>query len=233
MGLGRLIERLQAWEKKSREKYTHDIQDPEERRKSQFYMDWIDHGILRYRWHNFSEISVGVYRSNHPTRERFEAYAAKGVRTILNLRGATKHSHYKFEVEVCEQLGLQLIDIPLSARKAPERNRLLECLDILETIEKPFLMHCKSGADRTGLISAIYLLHVVGTPIEEARKQLSLRFVHLNFTKTGILDYLLYCFAKRQEAGAISFKDWVTSEYDQVKLQEEFNATTFFERLKF
>ena len=35
-------------------------------------------------------------------------------------------------------------------------------------------MHCKSGADRAGLASALWLLHVERRPVAEAMKQLSL-----------------------------------------------------------
>lgn len=122
-----------------------------------------------------------------------------GIKTVLNLRGATRHSHYKFEVETCEALGLALIDIPLSARSAPPKVRLLEVVDLFSTLQKPFLMHCKSGADRTGLVSAIYLMSVEGQSVEEAKKQLSFRFLHLAFTKTGILDYIIWSYRKRTE----------------------------------
>lgn len=229
---GALMKKIKDWERKSRDRYTHDIVDPEERKKSLHYNDWVDHGILRYRWHNVAEIAPGIYRSNHPNHERFEAYRNMGVKVVLNLRGATKHSHYKFEVESCQQLGLQLIDIPLSARAVPTAETLLQVMDILESLDTPALMHCKSGADRTGLVSAIYLLYILNKSVEDARKMLSIRFVHLNFTKTGILDYVMEMYARRVAEGPISFKNWVQTEYDPLVAREGFDALGFWKRIK-
>lgn len=231
MSFVRFLSILRAWQKSSRNKYSHDIVDPIERRRSRFYALWVDHEILRICWHNFAEIVPSVYRSNHPTHERLEQYAAMGIKSVLNLRGATRHSHYRFEVETCSLLGLELIDIPLSACKAPSKTQLIEVVDILSKIQKPFLMHCKSGADRTGLVAAIYLIQIEEKSITEAKKQLSFRFVHLRFTKTGILDYIIWVYGKRVEQGAICFRDWVEAEYDSSNITAEFARTSLWQRL--
>lgn len=224
--------KIKDWEKRYRARYSHDIVDPVERRKSLFYNDYVDHGILRYRWHNFEEIAPGIYRSNHPNQARFEDYKAMGIETILNLRGATIHAHYKFEVESCQQLGLRLIDIALSARRAPSVELLQQVLDTLDSLDGPTLMHCKSGADRTGLVSAIYYLHVLKRPVEEAKKMLSFRYLHLKFTSTGILDYIIDLYGKRQQQGPISFRDWVETEYDQLAVREAFENLGFWDRIR-
>ena len=49
-------------------------------------------------------------------------------------------------------------DLPLSATRRPTRRELLQLIDLLETCSYPLLIHCKSGADRTGLASALYRL---------------------------------------------------------------------------
>lgn len=227
-----LHRRIKDWEQRVLHSYSHDITDPVERKKSLHYNDWHDHGILRYRWHNFAEVAPGVFRSNHPNHKRFEAYAKMGIKTILTLRGGRGRAPFRFEEESCRLLGMDLIVMELSARRATPRDALLELIHHLETIPKPFLFHCKSGADRTGLAAAVYLLHVAGAPLSVAKKQLSMRFVHLKVTKTGVLDYMIYLYGKRLEQGAISFKDWVAAEYDAERTQKEFNATGFFERMK-
>lgn len=228
----KLSQKIREWERKKRESYSHDIVDPKERKKSKHYNDWVDHGILRYHWHNFAEIAPGIYRSNHPNHARFKAYADMGVKTVLNLRGATNLSYYNFEVESCKVLGLELIDLQMSARAVPPKDKLLTLMDVLEQLDSPTLMHCKSGADRTGLASAIYLMHVLGKPVKEAQRMLSLRFVHLNFTKTGILDYVIDLYAKRVQKSEISFREWVETEYDPETTFAEFKAMGFWKRLQ-
>lgn len=229
---GKLMQKLKEWERRNRARYSHDILDPEERKKSQHYTDWVDHGILRYRWHNFAEVAPGLYRSNHPNHERFKAYRDMGIKTVLNLRGKTHHSHYYFEVESCEKLGMTLIDIPMSARAVPTPEILLEVMEVLDRLDTPTLMHCKSGADRTGIVSVIYLLHVLNQPVEDARKMLSFKFLHINFTKTGILDYVIDMYARRVKQGPIAFKDWVQNEYDPLEARAGFDAMGFWQRIK-
>lgn len=229
---GKLAQKLREWDDKNRARYSHDIVDPAERKKSQHYFDWIDHGILRYRWHNFAEVAPGMYRANHPNHDRFQAYRDMGIKIILNLRGASESAPYKFEKESCDQLGLRIINFPMSARSAPSRELLVSIMDTLDSLDAPTLMHCKSGADRTSLVSAIYLLHVLGQPVEAVRPMLSVRFVHLKFTKTGILDYVLSTYEARNTQAPIAFKDWVMSEYDAQASQAAFDRMGFWPRLK-
>ena len=63
--------------------------------------------------------------------------------------------------------------------------------DLFNSIEKPALMHCKSGADRAGLMAALYVLIHCKKPVAEAMKQLSLRYLHVRQAKTGMLDSFL------------------------------------------
>ena len=221
---------MQNWEKNYHEQFSHDVVNIEERKKSQFYSRWIDHEVLRVLWHNFDEIAPNVYRANHPTRARFETYAAMGIKTVLNLRGASQLCHYKFEVEICNELGLELIDIPLSARNAPPKERLLQVINLLPTLEKPFLIHCKSGADRTGLVAALYLISVEHKSVKEAMKQLTFKFLHLKFTKTGIMDYIFSRYEMRLQQGRISFVEWVETEYDSAGMTNGFAKLAFWRR---
>lgn len=216
-----MLKSIKVWAKNHERRiyasYSHRIDDPEERKKSEFFFRWHDHAILRGIWHNFSEVCQGVYRSNQPDRDRFADYKARGIGTILNLRGAVPHCYYHFEQEWCAELGLTLIDHQMGAREAPTKAVLTGLLDIFETIEKPFLMHCKSGADRTGLAAALYLLHVEKRSLEEARAQLSFRYLHLKSTKTGVLDQVLDLYEAESSGGEMSIREWVETHYDEDK----------------
>lgn len=86
--------------------------------------------------------------------------------------------------------------------------------EIFDDLKAPALFHCKSGADRAGFVSALYLNMVAGHPLEEAATQLSLRHLHVDFTPTGVLDYVLRMYMERNRRYPISFRDWVVSEYD-------------------
>ena len=205
-------------------KNAHEISTPKGRKRAQRQLDWADHGILRYRLHNFAQFAPDAFRSNHPTTERFEAYAARGIKTVLTLRGAQHQPQYLFEAEVCNRLGLTLLCVPLSARRAPNVERLGVLFEVFDQIEKPFLMHCKSGADRTGLTSALYLLAYEGAELAAAKKQLSFDFVHIRRTSSGILDHFLDTYEARFKETAITLRDWISVEYSAEALTASFAA---------
>lgn len=220
----RIYKSLEQKERDLRKSFGQDISDPNERRRSWRHYLWLDHGILRTFWHNFEEVAEGVYRSNHPDHKRFKAYADMGIKAVLNLRGEAQQPHYLFEVESCAKLGLDLITVHMSARQAPERKKLRQLLRVFKTIERPFLIHCKSGADRTGLVAALYLMVHEGQSVEEARKQLSFRYLHIRRSSTGILDHFLDVYAARNAQSPISIEDWIRHEYRREKLIKSFAA---------
>ena len=213
---------LQRKEQEWRKSFDHDITDPAGRRRAERHFRWFDHHILRTYWHNFEEFAPGAFRSNQPDHKRFEDYAAKGIKTVLNLRGALDEPHYLFEVESCKALGLSLVSAKMAARRAPKRAELVALLDAFETIERPFLIHCKSGADRTGLAAAIYIMLYEGASIAEARRQLSFRYIHVRKSATGVLDHLLDLYAARVAEGPIAIDAWIKTEYRQKTLAESY-----------
>ena len=195
---------------------------------AQTWRDWwqtefVDHGILRHAWTNADDVAPGVLRSNHPHPARLRAYRDSGVRAILNLRGANDSPSYRLEEQACAALGLDLVSIKFAARGVPRRERLLNLFDAFDTIPRPFVMHCKSGADRAGLASTIYLLDQ-GVPLAEARRHLSRRYLHLSWTKTGVLDAFLDVYARRLDEGPIPVRDWVRDVYDPADVQRLFDS---------
>lgn len=186
------------------------------------HFKWVDHAILRYKWTNFDQVAPGVYRSNHPGHDRLKAFADMGGKTILTLRGAPKDPPYLLEADSCKALGLKLVAIGLSARRAPKKQALLDLLDAFETLEKPFLMHCKSGADRTGLASALYLMIHQGRSVEDVQDQLSFKYIHIRRIQTGILDHFLRLYTEQNEKAPIGVRDWIQDFYDPDVLTESF-----------
>jgi len=220
-----LFKRIAAWERDLRARYNTDLSTPENRRRAHIYNLWFDHAILRKIWTNFDEVAPGVYRSNQPTHERFVKLREMGIRSVLNLRGAAGAAHYLVEEESCRELGLTLVNVTFHARHAAPREDILKVIAAFRSIEKPFVMHCKSGADRAGFAAAIYLLVIEGRPVAEARRMLTARYIHFRWTKTGVLDYILDLYEARNAQDPVSFEDWVAREYDYLAVQQAFNET--------
>ncbi|MGB1367556.1 MAG: fused DSP-PTPase phosphatase/NAD kinase-like protein, partial [Candidatus Puniceispirillaceae bacterium] len=175
--------------------------------------DWAelmlkDHGVLRLAWHNLHQIDAQMWRSNQPTPGRVEQAAKTGIKTIINLRGPRNDGGWKLEAEACKKANITLIDFTARSRAAPDKEMLYGARDLFNSIEKPALMHCKSGADRAGLMAALYVLIHCKKPVAEAMKQLSLRYLHVRQAKTGMLDSFFEAYAP-YEAKGMAFFDWV------------------------
>lgn len=221
----RLFERLSNWERDLRAAYNTDLSTPENRRRAEIYNLWFDHAILRTVWTNQFLVAPGVYRSNQPTHARFKRLKAMGVRSILNLRGAAGAAHYLVEEESCRALGLHLVNCTLQARNAAPRANIEAVIRAFREIERPFVMHCKSGADRAGFAAAIYLLVIERRSVAEARKMLGLKYIHIKWSRTGILDFIIDSYAARHAETGIDFETWIATEYDHTALQAAYEAT--------
>lgn len=182
----------------------------------------VDHGIVRLVYANRARIAPELWRSSQPTPGHIAQFAAQGGRTVVNLRGGREHGSWPLEKEACDRHGIRLVDFVLRSREAPDRDTILGAKAFFDSLEYPILVHCKSGADRAGLFCALYLLVHQHRSLAEARRQLSLRFGHFRFAKTGILDAFLDAYAREGEAKGLGFLDWVERVYDPEALARDF-----------
>ncbi|MBO9465469.1 dual specificity protein phosphatase family protein [Tropicibacter sp. R15_0] len=218
--LAKLWTKLDDAERRLRRSFGKDISTQSGRRWAKLHYHLFDHAFLRVFWTNFFEVAPNVWRSNQPTHARFEKYAKMGIKTVINLRGEDKFSYYLFEKESCEQLGLTLVNAKLWARNAASARKIIPVIDALREAERPMMFHCKSGADRAGFVAAMYLMIFEGASVQEAKEQLSLKYIHLDFTKTGVQDYILRVYEARLQLGDIGFEDWIRTEYAATPIQE-------------
>lgn len=177
----------------------------------------VDHAIFRVFFNTRYRVSETLYRSSHPLPFQLRMAAAAGIRTVINLRGnCPRISANQLEWNACERYGLQIVHFPLRSRDAPTRAELLGLDALFRQCQDPVLMHCKSGADRAGIASAVFLLTQEHCTPEQARRQLSFwRFGHVRWAKTGILDHFLDAYTQAHAASGIGFIDWVSREYDR------------------
>ncbi|MFC7702807.1 beta-lactamase hydrolase domain-containing protein [Plastorhodobacter daqingensis] len=218
-----LRKRFSAATRLFRETWGTDISSARARRRAWWDFQLMDHAFLRRWWSNSAEIAPGVWRSNQPSPQRIARYARAGIRSVLNLRGPGRHSHYLFEKEACEAAGITLVDRRLYAAELPSRDELLALFQAFDAIEKPFVMHCKSGADRSGFGAALYLIDT-GTPVSEARRQLHWKHLHFKRDATGILDFFLESYAAAQAQSGTSLRDWIARDYDPEALTRAYRA---------
>lgn len=141
---------------------------------------------------NFHVVEAGqVYRSAQPTAEALANVIGQlGIRTILNLRGPNPQDDwYLAEQAVAEANGVTLIDVRMSANSLPSGEVVAQIVDALENADYPMLIHCKGGADRSGAVSAIYRMHILGHDRADALTELSPLKLHFRWD-TPCMDLL-------------------------------------------
>ena len=187
---------------------------------------WSDHAFLRIGFQNAHWIGPDLVRTNQPWPFQLKRWRDRGIKTIVNLRGTPpRASFYALEKDACERLGLKLVTFKVTSRDAPSREQVRGAKELFQSIEYPALMHCKSGADRAGIMSVFYAHFHLGQPIEQAIMQLSLKHLHVKHGMTGVLDYVFVRYLEEGKPQGLSFLEWVERpEYDRMKIKAEFRA---------
>lgn len=194
-------------------------------------MLFVDHGIFRLIYTNFHKVTEGLWRSAQPSPGDVRRLARRGLKTIVNLRAGRGHGAWPLEMEAAKAHGIEIIDFPLRSRDVPDRETLLQLISFFRTLPQPILVHCKSGADRAGLMSTLYLLLCERQPYSEAIQQLSPAYGHFRWTRTGILDCFFERYVRDSEEKQIDFETWVTHFYDAEQLRMDFKNRSWKSKL--
>ena len=107
---------------------------------------------------NYKKIDNTVSRSAQPKAEDFKWLKEQGVTDIINFRTMYVSGLDFDEKSLVEQNGMKYHNSP-SHTKTPNEQNIGKFLDIVDNVQKQggkVHIHCKAGADRTGMYSWIY-----------------------------------------------------------------------------
>ena len=178
--------------------------------------------VFRRPWFqgNLGIVDPGlVMRSAQPTAQLSDWARQYKLKSILNLRGGGPGDWwYGLEIKSSRENGVMYYDLPLSATRRPTRRELLQLIDLLDRCSYPLLIHCKSGADRTGLASALYRMVRRGEAPESALASFSIEFGHIPYFGTEHLHEPLQEYDVWLKSGGfthstVRFRTWVRNEY--------------------
>ena len=141
---------------------------------------------------NFHKVDKDVYRSAQLFSYNLPYYLEKyQIKSILNLRKigkAQNRSWFKNEVSIAKNMGVIRYDYPIGDREEASMEQMDKIVQIIRDAPKPLLLHCKAGADRTSLASALYLYAIKKDSKPE--KQISIIYGHFPWlgSKTIAMD---------------------------------------------
>lgn len=163
---------------------------------------------------NFHEVEPGkLYRTSQLSaagmREVLDEYH---IRTVIRLRGGKPgDSGFDATFVPTQEAGATFVHVPMTARALPNPDTLRALWQAVVTAERPVLVHCKAGADRSGLASALFILHETGD-LRLAKEQLHvLPYLHAGWGRTDAMDQVLEMY--EPYSSAIDFGTWIEIDY--------------------
>ena len=116
---------------------------------------------------NLYKVSDDLYRGAQPDAEGFKQLAEMGVKTVVNLRSF--HSDGPLMGDVA--LGYERIYV--KAWHAEDEDLVKFLRIVTDRSKTPVFVHCQHGADRTGMMVAVYRIVVQGWSKEDAIKEMT------------------------------------------------------------
>jgi|PersoiStandDraft_1058852.scaffolds.fasta_scaffold55191_2 protein tyrosine phosphatase (PTP) superfamily phosphohydrolase (DUF442 family) len=113
---------------------------------------------------NLYRIEDDLYRSAQPTADGLKELASMGVKAVLDLKG---------DGDNFSGGSLKLLHVPMTAFGLRD-DKVVAALKILaDPQNRPIVVHCQHGADRTGAIVALYRVVVQGWTKDEAIREMN------------------------------------------------------------
>jgi protein tyrosine phosphatase (PTP) superfamily phosphohydrolase (DUF442 family) len=160
-----------------------------------------------------------LYRSAQPTDATLRRIQRDfGIRSVVNLRGPWPGKPwYDAERAVCAALGVTMYDVALCSHRLAPMDELRRLVRILDSCEKPVLLHCRRGADRTSLACAVYMVLYEGAGLDEALEQYRIIYGHTGYAWGSHLPHLFDCYRdwlreKGVRHSPVEFRDWIATE---------------------
>lgn len=115
---------------------------------------------------NFHKVSDDLYRGAQPEKEGIPVLKKMGIKTIVNLRNFHSDKDEIGDIEI----GYERI--PMNAWSVSEEYVIAFLKIVTDKDKTPVFVHCLHGADRTGMMNAVYRMVVQGWSKEEALKEM-------------------------------------------------------------
>jgi uncharacterized protein (TIGR01244 family) len=133
---------------------------------------------------NLYKVSGDLYRGAQPTPEGLRELKKLGIRTVVNLRESNND-----QARLAE-LGLAYEHIPMTAFFLKDENVVRFLQIVGDPSHAPIFVHCRRGADRTGLMCAIYRIALQGWSKDEAIAEMTQGGFRFNHGYQNVVNYI-------------------------------------------
>lgn len=115
---------------------------------------------------NLHKVSDNLYRGAQPDDEGIQELKKLGIKTVINLRSDQS------DEKMLKDTGIAYKAIPMSAAD-PKVEDVITFLNIItDSNNTPVFVHCRYGADRTGMMCAVYRIFVQGWTKQNAIEEM-------------------------------------------------------------
>jgi tyrosine-protein phosphatase SIW14 len=136
---------------------------------------------------NFGQMDAHFYRGAQPRPEDYQALAALGIKTIIDLRDDPT----SYEKANAEAAGIKYVNIRMSDTHKPASEQVESFISLAkDEANWPFYVHCIGGRHRTGLIGAIYRYNNYGWDFDTVYREMKNYDYYSRWGHSAIKDYV-------------------------------------------
>ncbi len=133
---------------------------------------------------NFYRVTTNLYRGAQPSARGMAELKALGIKTVINLRG------FHSDDDEARGTGLKLGRLHMEPWHAGDDDVVTFLKLVTDTNTLPAYIHCQRGADRTGMLCAMYRVAVCGWTKDEAIREMQDGGFHFNPTWRNLVRYV-------------------------------------------
>jgi len=133
---------------------------------------------------NCYQVTTNLYRGAQPTSDGMKQLKALGVKIVVNLRS------FHSDTDKVAGTGLKSVRFETKPWHAEEEDVVRFLKVVTDTNNLPVFVHCQRGADRTGLMCAMYRIVVCGWTKEQAIDEMKHGGFDFNPAWRNLVDFI-------------------------------------------
>ena len=139
--------------------------------------------IVTTELENFYQLNDSIYRCEQPDKKAFKELEKLGFKSDLNLR--QNHS----DNDELKKRDIESYRVKIESADIEEKD-IIKALRIIVQAPKPLVVHCKHGADRTGIVIAMYRIVICNWSKKQAIAELKNGGYHFQTKYKNIIQFI-------------------------------------------